>query len=69
MRLFELENGFKAELESMVKDLSEDEITDLVYELADSWVPIYTYVLLEVCRDNPLFLFTEPECDFSTPLD
>ena len=69
MRLFELENGFKAELESMVKDLSEDEITDLIYELADSWVPIYTRDLLEVCQDNLRLATSEPEFEFSTPLD
>ena len=69
MRLFELEDGFKAELESMVKDLSEDDITDLIYELADSWVPIYTRDLLEVCQDNLRFATSEPEFEFSTPLD
>lgn len=69
MRLFELENGFKAEIDSMVADSSGSEITDLVYELADSSVPVYTWDLLELCQDNLWLVCSEPEFEFSTPLD
>ena len=63
--IYDLEQGAINDLEERLqRDLEHDqesELSDLIYEVADSRVPIYHYKLLEVAQSNLYLATCEPE--------
>lgn len=60
--LRDLEQSVKAEIRKRAKELLEDRYPeDTVAEIVDSWVPIYTFDLLQVAAENLTMAVLEPE--------
>ncbi|KKK64782.1 hypothetical protein LCGC14_2980710 [marine sediment metagenome] len=60
--LYGLERGVRDEVRERSKELLEDVCPeDTLTEIADGWVPIYTYNILQVAADNMDMATLEPE--------
>lgn len=69
MRLYEVENGFLDELEERLSDPWDEYCSDIIHELADSWVPVYTFDSLKLAEDDLWLAVTEPEIECKNPLE
>ena len=60
--MYKLEQDAIEELYDRLKELEEgEELSDLIHEVADSWVPIYTFDLLSVASSCIYLAVEEPE--------
>ena len=58
-------HALKESIEEAIKDAIEeewyDDVEDGLYEIVDSYMPIYTYQILEFALDEPNLAIEEPE--------
>ena len=59
--LYELGQDVRAELRERIDEIDRDEPHDVIFEIADSNVPIYNYDLLDVASNNINIAVNEPE--------
>lgn len=60
--LYSLKQGIRAEIRERSQELLEETYPeDTIAEIVDSWVPIYTFDLLQVAAKNPNMAVLEPE--------
>jgi len=62
MSIYELEQAVKAEVIERANELKESSYpTDLLFELADSYIPIYNHELAECLADDPGLAYVDDE--------
>jgi len=59
--LYDLEEGVKEEVRECFEFSRDAEPSDVAHEIADSWVPVYTYDIMQLAADNLCLATDEPE--------
>ncbi len=58
-----IENRIRMAIETLGEyDLETDDIGDIIHEIADGCVPVYTYDILECAMNDNSLATDEPEC-------